>query len=334
LLASLAATSASAQSIKFHPGHYIMLNGGDSMSTHLKHIDEIKDVDAIKGVQIRIWWKDLETSKGVYNFSMIDTYLARVKSYHKRLVIRVMDRKFNTTKSSGIIPSYMLTSNYHWGVTRSRTGYVAKLWDPVVMDRLIALYRAMGKRYNESGYFEGITTEESTLSLPSPYPSGYSDGALEYQYARLISQVRSAMPNTAFFMNANWLGSTSTMSKLVQSQVTPYASTNSSNTVPSKMNTGQIVWTGGGSYGADYRGRLPIASSVETGEIGGNLGDYTPSQIGSYAYNTLKVNYLFWVRNTWAGDSSQRWDTGILPYLKKNPPVRTGCPTAYGWCKH
>jgi hypothetical protein len=133
-------------------------------------------------------------------------------------------------------------------------------------------------------------------------------------------------------MNANWLGSNSNMSQLIQALTGPYASTNSSNSVPKKMNTGQTVWTGGGSTGADYRGRLPIASSVETGELGGNLGDFTPSQIGSYAYNTLKANYVFWVRNTWAGDKSQRWDTGILPYLKNNPSVRTGCPSAYGWC--
>jgi hypothetical protein len=192
----------------------------------------------------------------------------------------------------------------------------------------------MGKKYNDNAYFEGITTEESTLSLPSSKPSGYSDAALRNQYERLAKNVRSAMPNTAVFMNANWLGSTSNMSELIQSLVEPYVSTNSSNTIPGEMNTGQVVWTGGGSMGADYRGRLPIATSIETGELGGSSGDYTPWQIGSYAYNTLKANYVFWPRNTWMGDSGQRWDTGILPYLKKNPSVRTNCPSSYGWCKN
>jgi hypothetical protein len=39
-----------------------------------------------------------------------------------------------------------------------------------------------------------------------------------------------------------------------------------------------------------------------------------------------------WTMNEWAGGSSQRWSTGILPYLRTFPPVRTGCPTVYSWC--
>jgi hypothetical protein len=308
------------------------MNGGDSVSVNLKHIDEIQNVDAIKGVEIRINWSDLEPSKGSYNFSMIDTYLSRVKAYHKYLVIHPMDRKFNSSSTS-FMPSYLLTSAYHGGVAKSRTGNVARLWDPVVMDRLIALYRAMGSKYNGDPSFEGITTDESTLSLPSPLPSGYSDSALELQYERLISQVRPSMPNTALFLDVNWLGSLANVSKLEQSLVSPAGALNSSNTVPNKMNNGQTVWTGGGTLGADYRGRLAIASAVETGELGGNLGDFYPWQIANYAYSTLKANYVFWVRNTWSGNSGQRWDTGILPYLKnKNPSVRTGCPISYGYC--
>lgn len=332
LLASLAATSVSAQAIKFNPGHYVVLNGGDSIATHLRHIDQIGTVNSIRGVQIRIWWKDLETSRGVYNFSMIDTYLARLSRYNKRLVVRVMDRRFGTSTATGIIPSYMMTSTYGGGVTRSRTGYVARLWDYRVMDRMIALYRAMGSRYNSNRYFEGITTEEATLALPSTLPSGYSHSALAAQYERLVTNTRSAMPNTAIFMNVNWLGSLDTVSRLVQSLVRPYGAVNSSNTVPSTINHGQLAWTGRGSMGAEYRGLLGIATSVEHGELGGSSGDFTPAQIGSFAYNTLRANHVFWVRNTWSGDSSQRWDTGILPYLRTNPPVRTGCPTAYGAC--
>ena len=108
-----------------------------------------------------------------------------------------------------------MTSTYNGGVTKSRTGYVARLWEPAVMDRLIALYRPMGQRYNDNAHFEGITTEESTLALPSTKPAGYSDSALEAQYERLVTNVRSAIPNTALFMNANWLGTNDTMSRLI-----------------------------------------------------------------------------------------------------------------------
>jgi hypothetical protein len=331
LLLSLVASSVSAQ-VKFHPGHYLMLNGGNTLEAHLKHIDEIGQIPSIKGVQVRIWWKQLETSKGVYDYSRIDAYLARLARYNKRLVIRVMDRKYTTSSPSEIMPSYMMTSAYNGGLVRTRYGYAARLWEPAVMDRMIALYRAVGARYNSHKLFEGITTEEATLALPTPFPAGYSHSALELQYERLMTRARPAMPNTALFMNANWIGNLTLASKLVQSLVEPYAAVNNSNTVPDLMSHGQRATTGGGSMGADYRGLLAIATSVEHAEMGGSSGDFTPAQIGSFAYSTLRANYVFWVRNTWSGDASQRWETGILPYLRSNPPVRTGCPPSYGVC--
>jgi hypothetical protein len=136
------------------------------------------------------------------------------------------------------------------------------------------------------------------------------------------------MPNTAIFLDVYWLGSLSNVSHLVQSLVSADGALNSATTMPGKMTNGQKVWTGGGTMGADYRGRLAIATAVEHGE----LVDYSPAKIGDWSYGTLKANYVFWVRNTWAGPSSRQWTNGILPYLKTNPPVRTGCPTSYGWC--
>ncbi len=328
ILALFLATSASAQGIKWHPGHYVMLPGGGSVSTNLKCIDEIGRVSAIKGVEVRIWWYDLEPSKGVYDFSMIDKYLARLKAQPtaKRLVVRIMDRKFNTGSKSGIIPNYLRTKYYDWGLVETHSGYAAKLWEKPVMDRLITLYKVMGKRYDRDSHFEGIASEESTLSLPTPYPWNYSDAALEKQYERLISYAQPAMPHTNVFLDVNWLGKTSVMQRLVASMMPLPAAAGGSNVMPNKLTLAQKVVTG--YYGADYRGHLAVASSVEFRE----LMDYTPKQIGDFAYNTLKLNYIFWERNTWAGGCSSRWDTGILPYLKTNPHYRSGCPSSYGTC--
>jgi hypothetical protein len=75
------------------------------------HIDEIAREPVIKGVQVRIWWHELERSKGSYNFSKVDAYLKKVKSLPvpKRLVVRIMDRENNTTSRNGIVPSYLLS---------------------------------------------------------------------------------------------------------------------------------------------------------------------------------------------------------------------------------
>jgi hypothetical protein len=100
--------------------------------------------------------------------------------------------------------------------------------------------------------------------------------------------------------------------------------------IPNLLSDGQEIWTG--TYGADYRGKLPIAGSVEVAELGGSKGSWTPQQLNSFAYDTLRTNYMFWTWNTWEGKASQRWDTGILPFLRTNPKVRTTCPSIYAWC--
>jgi hypothetical protein len=330
--ALLAASSATAQGIKWHPGHYVTLAGNDSLAQHLAQIDELGAESAVKGVQVRIWWHQLEPTKGVYDFSLIDAYLNRLKAQPtaKRLVVRIMERRFNTSSQLRIVPDYLRYDPlYKGGLVQTSTGYAARLWEPLVMNRLIALYQAIGKRYDTEARFEGVASEETTLSLAS-FPAGYSHAALKDQYCRLANAVRAAMPSTNFFLYTNWIGSADLMSSLIQDLTVPAVAASGPDVIPDAMTLGQKVWTG--VYGADYRGTLALASSVETGELGGNLGDYTPQQINDFAYNTLYLSHIFWIRNTWAGDSSQRWHTGILPFLRTKPPFRGRCPSSYGVC--
>jgi hypothetical protein len=191
-------------------------------------------------------WYDLETSKGVYDFSSLDQYLRRLKAQPtvKRLVVRVVDRKFGTSSSGGIVPSYLLTATYNGGLVRTSTGYAPRLWEPAVMDRLIALHQAIGRRYDDDPYFEGLATEETTLSLSEPFPAGYSHAALGRQYARLVRAARNAAPQSNFFLYTNWIGSASVMDDLMQALVESRAAAGGSNVFPGRKTLGQRVWTG------------------------------------------------------------------------------------------
>jgi hypothetical protein len=333
LFASFTGLSANAQSIKWHPGHYVRLTAGDTQTAHFKAIDEIGSETAVKGVQVRLFWYDLEKSKGQYNYALIDSYLKKLKSVpvKKRLVIQVMDRRFSTNVKTGIVPNYMMTDPlYKGGVTATKNGFTARLWEQATMDRLIALYRAIGGHYDAEPYFEAIGNVETTLSLGTNRPAGYSTPALTAQYKRFVKGVRSALPHTNLFFYSNWLGSDALMGELIQSMVVPAVAAGGPNTVPGQLTQGQKVWTG--VFGADFRGNLAIANGVESGELGGNHGNFTPKQLHDWAYNTLKVNYMLWSRNTFTGTAAQQWKTGILPYLRTNPKVWTACPTSYGLC--
>ena len=338
LLAIAAAPATHAQGVKWHPGHYLKMNSGAAQAEDFRHIDEISREPAIKGVQVRIWWYELERSKNVYDFSKIDAYLRKLKSLPtaKRLVVRIMDRKFQTTSRTGIIPNYLMSDPiYKGGLVIQRTnspGYVARLWEAPVMDRLIALYAALGSRYDGESYLEGFITEETTLSLGDKrgWPAGYSQEALLKQYLRFVASVRQTMPHTNLFIGTNFLGNDAQMGTLLQSMFEASLGASGPNVMPTHITQAQRVWTG--LTGADYRGAMAIGPSIEPNELGGSHGDNTPKQIYDFAYKTLQVNYLFWPYNTWIGSPAQKWSTGILPFLRTNPPVRTTCPLAYGLC--
>jgi hypothetical protein len=67
-------------------------------------------VAEIKGVKVRIWWKDLEPARGDYDFSKIDAYMERLRAQPtpKRLVDRIKERRFGSGCPSGIVPDYLL----------------------------------------------------------------------------------------------------------------------------------------------------------------------------------------------------------------------------------
>src|ERR1700712_363096 len=107
------------------------------------------------------------------------------------------------------------------------------------------------------------------------------------------------------------------MQNVLQSLIDPQLAAGGINSIPNKLGQSQRVWTG--VTGADYTGTLAISNTVEDLDLGGSHSKATPKQHYDWAYNTLKVNYMFWIRNTWTGDSGERWTTGILPFLKTNP---------------
>ena len=192
----------------------------------------------------------------------------------------------------------------------------------------MSAYQAIAQRYESDPHFEGVFTEETTLSFDlADRPPGYSDELLAEQYVRFINAVKPMMPTSNLILNANWLGTAEVMGGLIQEMRNARVGAGGSNTRPGNPTQGQSVLMG--TYGADYRLELPIANGVELRELGGSA---TPRQIGTYAYDPLRTHYLFWPRNGWVGTPEQQWFTGILPYLHTRPPVRTRCPNVYGIC--
>jgi hypothetical protein len=73
--------------------------------------------------------------------------------------------------------------------------------------------------------------------------------------------------------------------------------------------------------GIDYRGRMLAGFSIQTPELGGREGTFTPQQLFDHCVGTNRCKYMFWVRNTTHGGPEQKWDTGILPFIRANPLI-------------
>ncbi|PSJ15718.1 glycoside hydrolase, partial [Nitrosomonas supralitoralis] len=85
-LTTVAATT-DPTSVKWHPGHYYtIMNWGNNNSKYLSVVySELKATPALRGIQMRYLWAELEKSKGVYDFSSIDKRLAELTARNKRL---------------------------------------------------------------------------------------------------------------------------------------------------------------------------------------------------------------------------------------------------------
>jgi hypothetical protein len=337
-----AALPQNRSTIKWHPGHYMSLRNNHKYDSEDQgYITQIGNEPTITGI-LRDWnWRDLETSKGVYDFSGIDTYLNTVKSLptRKRMIIRIENRVFG--KQTGTtVPDYLKTDPaYQGGEVPMGNGVVARIWDRPVMDRLIALYQALAVRYDSDPYVEGISTSETSIGFSTDYPAPatYSPDALLTQLERFVAATRAAWPHSNVFVETNYLGSNSQMESFIK-----YCMVNQSTvggpdtwnrayvTTGKRALQSDAVVTGTKGSGTDYRGIIAIKSEVEATELGGYIATFTPAEVYDVAFNIMHANFIVWDRNDYYGGPEQQWTTGILPFIRSvGGKTYTNCPSSF-----
>ncbi len=203
--------------VKWHPGHYVTIMGWGKNPKYLEDVyAELKVTSALRGVQIRYLWAELEPAEGRYDFTSIDQRLAELNTLGKRLVIQVQTKSFDP--GSKLVPDYLKGVEYDGGdfpfasqkkgkraahnVTPG--GHNIALWNSRVRDRPIALFQALGERYNSHPSFEGIGMIETALGESLvPLSTDKIDGF----YANLLEvhrQMRAQFPNTMTIQEVNY----------------------------------------------------------------------------------------------------------------------------------
>ena len=204
--------------IRFAPGHYIRPGLGDSLASVLSKLSTYDS--RVKGITLFRYWKDIETSQGVYDWSWYDSVVATCQTYNKRILMRIQDRIFNQTNPALVVPQYIIDANLHYVTTTSPRAGTA-LWRAAAMDYSIEIYKLMIDRYRDvvsadgDPVLVGIYGEESIFGgVDLVYPD-YSAEGLVTQELRRAHELRAYAPELPYFWLTNWITPHSTHSSTV-----------------------------------------------------------------------------------------------------------------------
>lgn len=193
---------------KWHPGHYVNGYYGNGEPDWI--LKQIKDNQNIKGVSFIHLWRELEPSKGVYDFSHIEKELSAVKAIHKQLIIQIADKTFGA-KYANCVPDYLLKEPPFKGgqaIVLTPSGSIknctALRWLPEVQDRLIALYEALGKRFDADPNLEAVMLQEDAVIVDGTNMGQYSRRSYTDQQKRGMAGLAKAFPNTIVYKFLNW----------------------------------------------------------------------------------------------------------------------------------
>ncbi|WP_394808852.1 glycoside hydrolase [Nitrosomonas sp.] len=342
-----AVVNAPPGSVKWHPGHYYTLVGsGKNNPAYLEQVySELNDTPALRGIQVRYSWVELEKSFGVYDFSFIEKRLSELAAQNKRLMILLELKSWGA--DTDLVPDYVINNPiYENGIfafsrdgSSTITGNNIKLWNPMVRDRLAALISELGKRFNSHEYFEGIGLTETSLGFPiKPLTSTQKD---DY-YSNLLAvnkKMRASFPNTMTFQFANHPRS---FLPLLVGELKGMGSALGCPDVfieDPGLNFLGSKWSPQGIYPyyPENSGLMPLVIQVEGSNYENTRWDntgYQPtvSELLNFARYQLKVNYIFWVRDL---DHYPKV-LEVLSWSKQNSTpsggLRSACPENYTTC--
>lgn len=295
--------------VKWHPGHYYapmsFMPTNPKIMAHVYR--ELQATPALRGLQMRFEWPELESEEGQYDFTAIERVLAELAPHNKRLIVLLELKSFKPQELP--VPFYMATETYEGGAfpfssygTDAPRGNNLKLWNPAVRDRLVALIRELGKRFNGHAHFEGIGLPETAMGQPL-VPVSKRD--VERQYDNLLSvqqAMRAAFPNTMTYQFVNYpremlssfVGQMRTIGTALGGPDVFIDDPGLNFDRPNKPK-------GAYHFYAPLSGVVPLTPSVmqsnyENTQHDGRGRVPTIAELFAFARDRLRANYIFWTR--------------------------------------
>lgn len=256
-------------------------------------------------------WREIETEKDQYDFSIIKEDYEYLKKYGKKLFIQLQDATFNPANKG--IPEYLFTGEFDGGAARQyndegkQEGWVAKRWSPKLRARFEVLLQTLGKEFD--GKIEGINLQETSIGItrkenPEFTEQGYVDGLKANMLAMKKSFPRSITMIYANFIPGEWLPWTDKgyMRSLYQYGEEIGVGLGAPDLMVKTK--GQLNHAYAFMHEGNYT--VPIGIAVQDGNYTGKTGADTYTEedklrnnivplLHAFAKDFLHVRYMFWV---------------------------------------
>jgi hypothetical protein len=340
-----ATTAVPSGGIKWNPGHYVWISGPGyplkvQYATTSLLAQTAKDTN-IAGIEIIFKWAELEgDTPGDYSggFALVDGLLKQLAALPtpKHLIISVQERAFGNPISgppTGLLPQYI--NNMPNGYVEAPLGsqwagllnVIARLDNPAVIDRLIALAQAYGNRYNSNPLVEMyVPMGESAVSGSA----GLNSTVYFEQMQRLYTAAAQAWPNTLLRWQLNFAGTDQTMLGLIAAAQAlptsivggpdpevplPITSSYPAGVRQIQANMNFRGWRSGSNPAIAYpdlRGKIPWVGEYQGGYKLG-AGYVLPADFGNYQINVMHATHVIYCYNTWSPPNTSANDPHKWP---------------------
>lgn len=326
--------TADSHAVQWHPGHYVTPNRSYLKMAHDRRVEETAEKliaslpPTIVGVKGGAYWRNLETSEGVYDFTVIEKQLAMCARHHKYFLCAISERHFNPVEKP--VPDYLYEPKYRGVATFpipqcGVRGSIARIWDPTVLDRFNRLVAELGKRFSREPFFEGIVFVETALNRGPSMTDLTLDSYVNALKSRLI-HAKKAFPYSVVLQETNWLinglpSNKQSMADLVRFCHDIGAGISGPDLIPDRQRDPARPRCLAYEFYPQFAGRMPLGCNIEDpeymGKVGSmHLGQLTPEGIYQMGMDTLKLNYFFWSLRDKPGDNFT-FSGDVLPLLKK-----------------
>jgi len=284
-----AASAPSTDEVKWHPGHYALVSPFIAQADYA--------YKEFRGIQKFYNWRSLEPEKDRYDFSGIRSDLDFLAQRDKRLVIQIQTKAFSSGQNC--CPPYISGPEYGGGVYKTSVGaFNPIIWDDRVNERLLALYRELGKQFDSAPNLEAMVIPETAVT-----GNVKSQGEVPFAMDRYAQCVEAGMqaakdvfPHTVVIQYFN-------LPVEIHQSLYDYATAHGIGLGGPDVfiNDALLLDPEKGSYPLDRRasGIVPVGVAVQPGDYlvkthGGPPDPPTAKELYEFGRDQLQANYMFW----------------------------------------